>query len=147
MKRRIATGLFALTLLNAVGCESTRQANITVSIHNASEKPVTVWITKTGERNATWLAPEDLALQPGKPEFVNGVVVPPGKTGEMGPLEGKFESDAAAILRVYAGQLDYDQLLATNVGPLRVDVVLDNGVNHLEVKPGAKLDVSPSAPK
>lgn len=126
-----------------VGCESTRSASISVSVHNASQRPVTAWITKTGERNADWLAPEDLAMVP-KPQMINGVVIPPGKTGEMGPMTGKFEPEAVAILRVYAGQLDYDQVVATSVdSPLRVDVILDNGMNRLKVQPGEKLEVVP----
>jgi hypothetical protein len=135
--------LSAISLL--VGCQSTYTANISVAIKNESEQPVTVWITKTGERNSDWLAPEDLAMAP-KPEMINGVVIPPGKTGELGPMKGRFEADAVPVLRVYAGHLDYDHMLATSVeSTLRVDVTLSDGINRLKVLRGAKLDVVPAA--
>lgn len=125
----------------SAGCQQSRSASISVELHNASAQPVTAWITKTGERDSNWLAPEDLALVP-KPELINGVVIPPGKTGEMGPIAGKFEADSVAVLRVYAGQLDFDHILATGPdSPLRFDVTLDNGLNRLQVKNSAKLEV------
>ena len=130
-----------------VGCESSHTATFGIVLHNASSQPVTAWITKTGERNADWLAPEDLALST-KTESINGVVIPPGKTGEMGPMSGRFGPEDAAILRIYAGQLDYDHILATSVkSPLRVDIALEEGTNHLEVRAGEKLDVVPTREK
>ena len=131
----------ATGLLLAIGCGSARTASFSVTLHNASAQPVTAWITKTGARNAQWLAPEDLALSD-KPSSINGVIIPPGKTGELGPMTGRFEPDAAAILRVYAGQYDLDHLLATSVkSPFRVDVALEAGMNQLEVRPGERLHV------
>lgn len=128
-------------LVWSAGCQQSRSASISVELHNASAQPVTAWITKTGERDSNWLAPEDLALV-SKPDMINGVVIPPGKTGEMGPIAGKFEADSVAVLRVYAGQLDFDHLLATGPdSPLRFDVTLDNGMNRLQVKNSAKLEV------
>lgn len=138
---------FLLVATLMVGCQATRTETISVSLHNASAQPVTAWITKTGERNDTWLAPEDLALWP-KPEMINGVIIPPGKTGEMGPMTGRFERDSVPVLRVYAGQLEYDQVLATSVdSQLRVDVVLDDGMNRLEVTKSARLEVVPAGAK
>lgn len=130
-----------------VGCEPARSGNISVSLHNDSPQPVTAWITKTGDRNNEWLAPEDLAMVP-KPELINGVVIPPGKTGDMGPMKGRFEGESVPVLRVYAGQMDIDHLLATSVdSQLRVDVVLDNGLNKLTVVNSAKLEVIPTPEK
>lgn len=144
--RCIATAILTCLALG-VGCQTSRTASVSVELHNASDQPVTAWITKTGARDGLWLAPEDLALA-AKPDSLNGVVIPPGKTGEIGPLKGRFEPEASAILRVYAGQLDYDHILATSVSsPLRVDVALDDGMNRLEVRPGAKLDVAPVGAK
>lgn len=142
MKRNSGVSLSALILMSLLtGCQTTYRANVSVSIKNESDQPVTVWITKTGERDAEWLAPEDLALA-AKPEMINGAVIPPGKTGELGPLKGKFEEDAVPILRVYEGQLEYDQLLATSVdSALRVDVTLSDGMNRLKVVRHGKLDV------
>ncbi len=142
MNRFAITPLIAASM--TIGCQTSRQANISVALHNASQQPVTVWLTKTGDRDSAWLAPEDLALA-AKPDMINGIVIPPGKTGEIGPVKGKFEPESVAILRVYAGQLDYDHLIATSVdSSLRVDVVLDNGLNRLEVRPGVKLNVVPA---
>jgi hypothetical protein len=134
--------LASLTMF--LGCESSHTASISVELHNESQQAVTAWITKTGVRDAEWLAPEDLAMS-AKPESINGVVIPPGKTGEMGPMKGKFEGESVPVLRVYAGQLEYDQLLATSVNSgLRVDVTLSDGMNRLKVVKGAKLDVVPA---
>lgn len=140
--KRICFALASIAvLIGMAGCQQSRSASISVSLHNDSAQPVTAWLTKTGERSAEWLAPEDLALVP-KPEMINGVVIPPGKTGEMGPVAGKFEPDSFAVLRVYVGQLDFDHLLATGPdSPLRFDVTLDNGMNRLQVKNSAKLEV------
>lgn len=135
--RRLLLSLLApLGLIAAVGCESATKATFNVSLHNASKDPVTVWLTKTGgPEEVDWLAPEALAnSRAANIDAVNGVVIPPGKTGDIGPLTGRFEPDSLAVLRVYAGQLTLDQMLATPVdGRLRIDMPLREGTNKLRV--------------
>lgn len=136
--RRLQLHVFAALslLLAAIGCVGTTKATFNVSLHNASTEPVTVWLTKNGGPDENdWLPPEALAnSRAADVDTVNGVVIPPGKTGDIGPLTGRFEADSLAILRVYAGQLTLDQMLATPVdGKLRIDMPLREGMNKLEV--------------
>lgn len=135
--------LASAALLVAVGCGTTT-ATFSVSLHNASTQPVTAWLTKNGgPQELEWLAPEDLSSSvAAATDRINGAVIPPGKTGEFPPITGKFDADAMAVLRVYAGTVDLDTMLATGVGSrLRVDVPLREGMNRLIVKPSAKLAV------
>jgi hypothetical protein len=135
--RRYRLTLLALACtLFASGCTTTE--TFSVELANASTAPVTAWLTKEGGPDETdWLSPEALANAGVKrPELINGVVIAPGKTGTIGPIRGKFESGSIAILRVYAGQLSFDQILATSgPGELRQDVPLNAGLNELVVRP------------
>jgi hypothetical protein len=134
---RLLLSFFAsIGLITAAGCESATKATFNVSLENAGKDPVTVWLTKTGgPEEIDWLAPEALAhSRAANVDAVNGVVIPPGKTGDIGPLTGRFDPDSLAVLRVYAGQLTLDQMLATPVdGKLRVDMPLREGTNKLRV--------------
>lgn len=144
MIARIALLSTAAALL-AVGCAGPTKATFAVSLHNASTQPVTAWLTKTGgPKEVEWLAPEDLSMSvAAATDKVSGVTIPPGKTGELPPTAGKFDADSMAVLRVYAGKLGLDEMLATgNDSPLRVDVPLREGMNALIVKPSPKLTVT-----
>ena len=146
--KRLFLSLIALAAaLPATGCNTAHKYTFAVSLQNASAEPVTVWLTKEGGPDeADWLPPEALAnTRAATLDTINGVVIPPGKTGEIGPISGRFHSDSMAILRVYAGQLTLDQLLATQAdGKLRVDVPLEEGQNRLVVSPKLPLRVVPA---
>jgi hypothetical protein len=122
-----------------VGCQSESYETRTydVSVKNESAGPVTVWLTKDGAPyEPGWLAPEDLAIESphGPTHVISGLVVPQGKEGFTGPRVGRFEPQTGAILRVYAGQLKYEQILATEPdGKRRIDQELHPGMNHLVV--------------
>jgi hypothetical protein len=145
MIARLALAVTALSAaVLAVGCAAPTKATFSVSLKNASTQPVTAWLTKNGgPQEADWLAPEDLSTSiAASTDRLNGVVIPAGKTGEMPPITGKFDSDAMAVLRVYAGAVDFDTMLATGVDSrLRVDVPLREGRNELIVTPSSKLTV------
>lgn len=149
--RRTARPIFSFAIAAAstfliVGCKSTNTESYSVELFNAGSEPVTVWVTKTGDRSqADWLAPEDLSTsRAAAVDKINGEVIPPGKTGAFGPISGEFAWEDRAQLRVYSGQLTFDQLLATPAdGSLRVDVTLDEGLNRLVVR-GPKLSVERS---
>lgn len=128
-------GLLIATALASVGCQGTSTATFDVSLHNESNEPVTVWLTKDGGPDEyDWLPPEALVgTKAAQLDQIKPVVIPGGKTGDIGPVAGKFDPDSLAVLRVYAGQLSLDQILATPVGKLRVDVPLREGANHLRV--------------
>lgn len=139
----------ALPLLCAmlVGC-SVPTRTYDVSVKNEMTQPITVWVTKSGppvERR--WLSPEQLATYvnpPGDPIY--GRAVPPGKTAHAGPLVGHFPEGTEAILRVYLGQHDLNELLAMGVrNPNRVDVTLPEGRSAYVVhEENGKLRVDPA---
>ena len=130
--------MLALTCLAAllIGCGG-RSQSYQVILHNESPKSVTVWLTKSGPPSEPgWKAPEDVAIESlGADEPLGGVIIPPGKTGETKKLRGTFPEGTDAILRVYIGQLAFDDLLAVSRGsPNRIDVVLTPGTNELTVR-------------
>lgn len=142
LNRCLSLGALAL-LLTAVGCSSTTKTNFTISLNNAGREPVTVWLAKSGGPDENeWLPPEAFVdSRAANIGTVKGIVIPPGKTGSIGPITGRFEPDAFAVLRVYAGELTLDQIMATPAGKLRVDVPLQEGANNLRVAPLLPLHV------
>jgi hypothetical protein len=136
MRKTLLLSSFPLLLLCfAIGCASnveTRQYQVTVQ--NDSSKPVTVWLTKNGEMyEDTWKAPEDYAIEsPHAKDPVTGVVVPPHKTADTSVMTGKFRPETDAILRVYPGQLTFNEILASNRdNGGRQDLVLQPGHNDV----------------
>lgn len=137
--------LLLTMLLTMAGCgSSTQKRTFDINVRNATEKTITIWLTKDGPPNEKgWGSPEQIAMAaPGREERISGVVVPPGKTAYTGVVEGKFEYSTAAVLRVYDGQYpEFSDLLAVPVNsPLRSEHVLYEGKNLLVVKrQGGKL--------
>lgn len=136
-----------LLLVCVCGCHSYDTRTYDVSVKNDSEGPVTLWLTKDGPPfEPGWLSPEDIAIEsPRQPvTTISGVVVPAGKTADTGPRQGKFEPGTRAVLRVYAGQLNFDQLLAAQADekrridmrlhPGRSDLVVTGGTSAIDVK-------------
>jgi hypothetical protein len=127
------------------GCAQTRSYQ--VAVRNETAAPITVGFAKEegGPYEPQWATPEEVAMEhPGDPEHGwDSVVVPPGKTGAAGPLQGKFDTTAKASLRVYAGTGELNELLAISRGsPRRADVPLAPGRNALIVRDdGGKLKV------
>lgn len=140
-----ACGLYDLTQMKfllllcsvlAIGCAETRTYE--VSVRNQSQKPMTVWLTKTaGPYEKNWKAPEELAWQHlSDDEAFNGLTIPPGKTGYTGKVHGSFNAGSAAVLRVYIGVTNYNETLAMSKGdPNRVDLMLKPGKNSFIAVP------------
>jgi hypothetical protein len=133
---RSATYLLTAVTLLAVGCAETRTYN--VSVRNDASRPITVGVVKEGgPYEPQWASPEDIAIgSPHADEYGwDAVVIPPGKTGGFNrPLEGKFDSNSRAVLRVYAGSMMLSQILATGPGsPNRLDLPLSPGANAFRV--------------
>lgn len=121
--------LLALLLaLPAIGCTTTRSYDVTV--RNDYTEPMTIWLTKDGPpMETTWLPPEDIAMMRKWPAGVRlkGVVLQPGKTGDL-KATGKFDSGVNAVLRVYRGHRELDELFAISRGsPNRTDILLPEG--------------------
>lgn len=139
----------ALLMLSLVGC-ATQQRVYSVTLRNDTSHELTLVLTKDGGPVETnWISPEESAtLTPQRDELpVVSAVVPPGQVARLGPLQGRFFPDARAVLRVYAGAFDLDQLLSFPRGdPMRIDVVLREGPNLLVVPPGLPLEVQRAEP-
>src|SRR5947209_589881 len=103
--------LFALF---AIGCTSYEKRVYDISVHNESNQPITLWLTKNGPAyESGWKSPEDQALEmPRNQHGISGVIVPPGKTAFTGPHRGKFAYNTSAYLRVYLGELSINEILA-----------------------------------
>ena len=129
--------LVLLCLLGpALGCVSpyeTRTYQVTVK--NYAAAPVTVWLTKDGPPfEPGWLSPEDLATESPRQSgrVISGLVIPSTKTAYTGARKGRFEPNTHAVLRVYAGQLTFAQLLAFDSDDKhRIDFLLHQGDNDL----------------
>ena len=133
MLRTLALICLAALLVGCGGPSRSHQ----VIVHNESPRSVTVWLTKSGPPDEPgWKSPEDVAIESlGAEEPLGGVIIPPGKTGETKKVRGSFPEGTDAILRVYLGQLAFDDLLAISKGsPNRIDVVLKPGTNELTVR-------------
>ena len=131
------TSLLITALLLLVGCHSYEKRTYDVTLTNNSAGPVTIWLTKDGPPfEPGWLAPEDIAIQsPNQPVHqISGLVVQAGKTAFTGPRPGQFEPLTSAVLRIYAGQLKFEQLLAASEDDKRrIDLRLHPGMSNLVV--------------
>jgi hypothetical protein len=134
-------------LFLAIGCAQVQTRQYQVTVDNQSSKPVTVWLTKNGEfYEDTWKAPEDWAIEsPHAKDPVAGVVVPSHEKRGTDVLTGKFRPETDAILRVYDGQLTFNEILAAGKSTGgRKDVVLKPGSNDVTVTDtGIKQAFSP----
>lgn len=130
--------LLPLTLLAlVVGCSSNLQTRqYQVMVVNDSSKPVTVWLTKNGEMyEEKWKSPEDFAVEsPKAKDPVTGVVVPAHEKRGTDIIPGRFRPETDAILRVYQGQLTFNEILAAGKNSsARKDVVLKPGRNDITI--------------
>jgi hypothetical protein len=129
--------LLALPVLFlAIGCAEKRTFQL--AVRNETGRPLTVGVTKDGgsfERQ--WAAPEQAVLRTtGEDERAwDSVVIAPGQVGSAGPITGDFSGGAAAILRVYSGDLELSDVLAiSRRSPERVDVPLAPGRNAIIIR-------------
>ena len=134
MTQRCVLLLACITLFS--GCA--HKQSFQVAVRNETAEPITVGFAKEegGPFEPAWATPEQVAID--APTYTerawDSVVVPPGKTGVAGPLEGKFDGSARAFLRVYAATGVLNDLLAISRGsPRRADVPLAPGRNALIV--------------
>jgi hypothetical protein len=136
----------AMTLLPAVlllvGCAETRSFQI--AVRNETSQPLTVGLVKEGGKyEPQWQSPEQAAVRTDSRDERgwDSVVVPPGETRSAGPVKGDFSNMALATLRVYAGDLQLNDVLAVSRdSPDRIDVPLDEGRNAIIVREeGGKL--------
>jgi len=119
--------LVTLFLAALTGCTPTQSFDI--SVHNQTNNPVTLWLTKDGPPfEPLWASPEDLAIQsPGADEKHGYVVLPPGKEGDVS-VQGKIvaavsptlyaRSAGTVSLEIHAGdKVEHGDVLATIESP------------------------------
>lgn len=132
---RFTLALLIVPLL-ALGCA--KQHSYQVAVRNESEGPLTVGLVKEGGAfESEWASPEEIAAATRADEqrAWDAATVQPGQTGVAGPIKGTFGDDARAVLRVYAGGVEMDELMAISRGsPDRIDVPLRPGRNAIIVR-------------
>jgi len=134
----ISAAVLACVFATLVGCHSYETRSYDISVHNATQSPITIWLTKDGPPYEDgWWSPEDLAMLSPKQNAareVGGVIVEPGKTADAPNRKGRFEPETNAILRVYRTASGFNDLLAIGSNnAARTDVKLRPGRNDLEV--------------
>jgi hypothetical protein len=135
--KRLSIVCTAMLLL--LGCGGKTQT-YDVSVSNDTPAPITVWLTKDGgPYEKHWRSPEDLAMDSPRGSRIAGVKIPAGQSATTGRIKGRFEQGGGAILRVYAGDYNFSELLAVSRGsPNRADVPLYPGVNRFSITRDAK---------
>jgi hypothetical protein len=123
-------------LLFAAGCAKTQ--GYQVAVRNETPEPLTAGLVKEGgPYEPHWALPEDIAVETPADDGRgwDSAVVKPGDTGSAGPVTGKFDDGSRAVLRVYSGARELDEVLAVSRGsPDRVDVPLRPGKNAIIVR-------------
>jgi hypothetical protein len=146
--------LATLSLLMALcigGCNSYQTRTYDVTVKNATNRPIVVWLTKNGEPyEQGWLSPEEIAIESPKINEVrySWTTIDPGQRMGVGPVKGRFLPDTAAQLRVYSGAEKFSDLLAIDRGsPDRLDLNLNPGANSFTITaPAGALHAEPGAP-
>jgi hypothetical protein len=126
--------LIALPLLCIlVGCAATRTYQ--VSVKNDTANTITIGLVKEGDPfEPDWASPEEAAIAGQEPVPHMWAAIPPGKAADTGRVQGKFNSKAEAILRVYEGKLNLSGILAISRDqPNRRDILLHPGLNRLTI--------------
>lgn len=145
MIRRAALSLLGVLVgLTAVGCSSARTETFNVEVQNNSIHPLTITLAKNGPPyEQAWASPEDLAIETPKlrerrdqwqGSATGMTLIPPGKSAGVSNVQGRFDPQTKAYLRIYTGNLTLSQMLARSAGnPLRLDIQLMPGTNRLIV--------------
>ena len=96
---------------------------------------ITIGLVKEGDPfEPEWASPEEAAIAGQEPVAHMWVAIPPGKSADTGAGQGKFNSKAEAILRIYEGQLNLAGILAISRDqPNRRDILLHPGLNRLTI--------------
>ena len=123
-----------------IGCGPATQS-YTLAVENHSDEPMTVWLTKSGPpAEPGWLSPEQIAIYGlDQNQKISGVVIPPHRVADVGPINGKFAGQSDAVLRVYKGQQKYQDMLAISAdGVRRDDVALPPGRSRIIIQPDGR---------
>jgi hypothetical protein len=121
------TFLLLALLALATGCSSSPETRIyRVTVRNKTDGPITVGLTKNGPpQEPGWLSPEEMTdIPPSRRPDHWGQVLDKDMKASV-KVEGKFDADVHAFLRVYRGTAPIADLLAKSHGTgSRADVAL-----------------------
>ena len=135
--RKVLLPLIGL-MMSLVGC-STPKHTFQVQVTNAGDAPLTAGLIKHAPQFTSgglrpsvedgWAAPEDVLINaPALAERHWGMVIAPGETKTLGPLDGAFRSGVTAALRVYTGDHSVMDLASySRTDPGRLDIPLMPG--------------------
>src|SRR5688572_27925725 len=117
----------------ATGCRPTKTFDL--AVRNETDDFITLALTKDGPPfEPVWATPEDIAAH--APHATDGPgfkLVPPGRTAEA-VVKGTFDKGTGAILRVYRGELEVQEMTKVSpTSPHRLDVPLTPGPNRFTV--------------
>lgn len=150
--------VLALLTPLAVGCASPK-ATFEVVVTNASSAPISMGLVKVGGAiEPAWAGPEHIAARaPKLGDRRWGTLVKPTGTTTLGPLTGTFYQGSRAVLRVYGGDYDMDELNAfSRRDPYRADVdilpgksyyVIENAERGLKVRQEDPRKAPPDSPR
>jgi len=126
--------LVALGLSMCVGCTESR--TYTVSVKNLCAEPLTVGFVKHGgPLEMSWASPADMAIASPMGRLHNwGRVLPTGRKATT-TIDGQFNPNAEAYLRVYRGEHSPSELMAMRPGTFDcVEVLLDESKNDYVIE-------------
>ena len=146
MARRLLVSLMPVM----IGCASPK-ATFEVVVTNSSSAPISMGLVKVGGAiEPAWAGPEHIAARaPKLGDRKWGTLLRPTGTTTLGPLTGTFYQGSRAVLRVYGGDYDLDELNAfSRRDPYRLDVDLLPGKSYYVIEDGERgLKVTQEDPR
>src|SRR3712207_3685144 len=101
MRPRSTLMLFVTLAAAVTGCASAPTKSFDITVHNRTELPGTIWLTKDGPpKERGWYTLDQFLKMP-ENETSPGVRVPPGKRANTGKVTGKFPQGTNPVLLVY----------------------------------------------
>jgi hypothetical protein len=141
----LCSSVVPLLLILTTGCNQFDERHFTLEVKNASARPITIGLTKNGPpAEVAWESPEDRAIMDPRNTGVGwGQVLPPGRTAYINNLIAYFSPGTSGFLRIYAGDLPLNDLLAIGRDSRnRIDVRLREGKTAFTVSDkGPYIDV------
>jgi hypothetical protein len=136
-------GLLALT-----GCSSGPPPTaFAVKIMNLSGGPISAGFVKLrGQLEEGWVAPVDIVVNiPALGDRKWGTLINGAQTKVIGPVEGHFEPESVAMLRIYGGDGTVEDLTLVGPGdPDRVDKpLLPGNSSYVIIKRNGRLEARP----
>lgn len=133
-KTRILAVLLLGFMLSGIGC--TARGNFDVVVRNDTTEPLSAGFIKAGgPMDPKWTTPAEITiLSPQLTDRHWGTLVPAGKAVRIA-ASSSFSPGSAAFIRIYAGDLLVNELVAISPGnPDMVQRPLDNGQTIVVVK-------------